>query len=533
MKTKLLLFFLIVAIVKIDAQQLIYNFSGNPIGLIKFNNNIFFNASSEGFGNEIWQTDGTISNATLLKDINPGNESSYSRLLNSSSAILNNKLYFIAKDGSSDGEIWKTDGTENGTTKVTSFINGRTLKLTTVGSYIYFLIKTIDDPLTSTLQVWRTDGTTGGTILVKENLPIWNTPTFEGKCNDTFIFTFQPPSTSNSRVWRSNGTLEGTFPITPEIDGNGSGGGTTALSQYIEHNNKLYFVSRNFLHETDGTLENTKKVGSLYEANTNLVAFSDVVEVNKNLYFMFYLQDNKSMSIWKFNPVSEDISIIYNNVFTAQYFSPSNLVKANNSLLFCASNKTEGGASLVSLDLANNAVSEVKTFSDVNIEKPLVFNKNFHTYTISKIRDNEYFIISGVDKGFKRKGWISNVVTHNIENISALDNVTYAITYNDYLYYSKDSKLWKYVNNLNTESIERKASLILYPNPSSDFIEINSSNEDKIDSIHVFDLNGKLVMNLSGYNNSNRIDISKLNQGTYIVEFKLNGASVSKKIIKK
>lgn len=103
----------------------------------------------------------------------------------------------------------------------------------------------------------------------------------------------------------------------------------------------------------------------------------------------------------------------------------------------------------------------------------------------------------------------------------------------DYLYYSKGGKLWKYVNNLNTESIERKASLILYPNPASDFIEIYSSNEDKIDSIHIFDLNGKLVMNLSWYNNSNRIDISKLNQGTYIVEFKLNGASVSKKIIKK
>ncbi|MCV9930805.1 T9SS type A sorting domain-containing protein [Flavobacterium sp. LS1R47] len=533
MKTKLLLFLLMFAIAKIDAQQLIYDFSGGSLGFVEFNNNIFFNAAKGDFGAEIWQTDGTTSNTTLLKDINQGKESSYFSSLKRSSAILNNKLYFIAKDGSSDGEIWKTDGTENGTTKVTNFINGRTLKLTSVGNYIYFLIRTTNDPLGSTLQVWKTNGTEGGTELVKDNLPIINTHSFEGECNNTFMFSFSSPgNTSYTRVWRSDGTSEGTFPITDNLDGNGTDWSTSTLSQYINYNNKLYFVSRYFLHETDGTLENTKKVGSLYVPSTTLVMHSDVIEANNNLYFMFFLNDSKSLSIWKFDPKNKNISIAYDNKYATQFFSPSNLSKTDNSLLFCSSNETEGGASLVSLNLSNNVVTEIKKFSDANVEKPLIFRKDFHAYTISKINSDEYFVVSGGDKDFKRKGWISNVVSHNTENISLLDDVTNAIAYNDYLYYSKDNKLWKYANNLNTELIESKASLILYPNPSYDFIQINSSNEDEIKGIRVFDLNGRLVINLSS-NNNNKIDVSKLSQGTYIVEFKFNGTLVSKKIVKK
>lgn len=530
MKTKLLLFLLTFVIIKIDAQQLIHEFSGVPLGFIKFKNNIFFEGYKQDSGREIWQSDGTPSNTTLLKDINSGSESgsTIQSSIKYASAVLNEKLYFIANDGSSNGEIWMTDGTANGTIKITNFLNGRVSKLTTVGNYIYFLIK-LDN---NTLQVWRTNGTVNGEVLVKDNLSIMNEPSFQGKCNDTFIFTFEAYGIGGTRVWRSNGTSEGTFPITENIDGNGSEEpGTSSLTQYIEHNNKLYFVSRYFLHETDGTLQNTKSVARLFQAQNDLVEYSNVIEVNNNLYFMFFSADKNILSIWKFDTVNRTSAEIYREQST-RYFSPSNFVKKDNSLIFCSSNSIGGGTSLVSLNLDNYSVSELKYFSDNDIELPPIFTKYFNVYTISKIRKDEYFITSAIDNDYNKKGWISNTALKTTENISALYNVKDSIVYNEELYYSKDNKLWKYVNNLNVGEIEDKPSFKLYPNPSSDFIQINGGNDDKVESIRVIDLNGRVVINLSNYND-NKIDISKLSQGTYIMELKLNGVLVNKKIVKK
>lgn len=100
---------------------------------------------------------------------------------------------------------------------------------------------------TNKFQVWKTDGTTNGTVFIKEISDYSNNSTFEGNCNNTFIFTIQVASTMNSRVWRSDGTADGTYPITQQMDGNGSdSGGTAGFTQYIVHNNKLYFVTRYF-----------------------------------------------------------------------------------------------------------------------------------------------------------------------------------------------------------------------------------------------------------------------------------------------
>ncbi|HBY67026.1 MAG TPA: hypothetical protein DEG69_04205, partial [Flavobacteriaceae bacterium] len=102
--------------------------------------------------------------------------------------------------------------------------------------------------------------------------------TFEGTSNDTFIFTFQTEGSNYSRVWRSDGTENGTFPITDEVDGNGSNGSTISPSEYVQYNNKLYFVTREYLYTTDGTLENTKIVSDLaHDTSANSVRFGDVI----------------------------------------------------------------------------------------------------------------------------------------------------------------------------------------------------------------------------------------------------------------
>lgn len=523
MKTKLLLFFLLFIINQTNAQQKIYDFSGHQWGFTKLNGKIIFESMQDDTGRELWQSDGTTANTKLLKDINPGSESSvYGNL--EKGARINNNLYFIAKDESSSGEIWKTDGTTVGTTKVTSFINGRTSTLTTVGNYIFFLVR-LD---IYTAQLWKTDGTAEGTVMLKDNLTAWNRSTFEGKCNNNFIFTISIDGGMNSVVWRSDGTSEGTYAITPAIDGNGSDPeGTTGLTQYIEHNNKLYFVSRNYLHETDGTLENTKIIGNVWSGQQNLAQYGSVIEANNDLYFMFFSAELNKLSIWKFDSVNKNVVEIYSKT-SSYYFPPSNLAKTDNSLLFSSPNGT-GGTSLVSLNLNNYKESSLGELSK-DIPKPPFFYYAFHASTIFKINDNESFMAS-VDQDTNSKGYILNLTLNSMQNIPALDNVLNIIQYDNNLYYSKDYALWKYTNNLSVPLIENKSSLVFYPNPSKDFINMQAENDYQVENIQIFDLNGRLVTNKTDFN-TDRIDISKLNQGSYILKAKVNGTVISKKIIK-
>ncbi|TDW52488.1 putative secreted protein (Por secretion system target) [Flavobacterium sp. 270] len=527
MKTKLLLLLLIFVIAKTDAQQQIYSFNSlTPLRFIEYKDNIFFLSGNDDTGRELWKSDGTTGGTSLVKDIYPGKENGGQDLLKKRSAILNDKLFFIGKDETSDGEIWKTDGTASGTIKVTNFLKGRVWTITAVGNSIYFLLKT-----ENILQVWKTDGSSEGTVLVKDNLPIWNEVTFEGKCNNTFIFTFQPYLSNNSRVWRSDGTADGTFAITGEIDGNGSGpGGTSALSQYIENGDKLYFVSRYSLFETDGTLNNTKAISSLWNAQATLVNYSTVIKVDNNLYFLFFAADNYRIEIWRYNLENKNTSVVYSG-FGSKYFFPSNAVKSDNSLLFCGPNNT-GGTSLLSMDLNNYSIAALQELSPA-APRPFIFFEDFNVATIYPINNNDYFITSAVDEKYERKGWIFNKDKHTAENISALNNVWDAIVYKNNLYYGKDNVFWKYANNLSTVSIDKQPLLSVYPNPSSDFVNINTNNDYTIESAQVFDLNGKLVSNISDYKN-NKVDISRLPNGIYNMQIKVNGSySVNKKIIKK
>ncbi|MFH6943136.1 T9SS type A sorting domain-containing protein [Flavobacterium sp. FlaQc-50] len=528
MQKKLLLLFLTFNLTVVNAQQEIYDFApGNPRGLIQFNDKIFLGGHQKSTGEEIWQSDGTMSNTSLLKDINPGGGTGLAVALQQGSTVLNNKLYFLSRDENSLGEIWKTDGTENGTEKVTNFINGRVLKLTTVGNLIYFVLKKDAEKI----EVWKTDGTTIGTVLVKDNLPSWGV-SFEGTCNTTFIFSSRPVKANNVRIWRSDGTAEGTFPITDEYDGNGSGsnngsGGTHMLTQFIESNGKLYFATRYFLFETDGTLENTKNVARV-RSQGELLNYDDIIAVNNDLYLVLFTASGfNNLVILKYNTLDKTITKVYEKNASA-YFFASNLVKIDNSLIFTTSNAT-AGTELVSLNLTDNTISNIKQLA-ASEDLKAIPALSVGNASIMKIRNDEYFILTGIDKDYKRKGWIFNSSTKATQNVSALDNIRQPLVYKENLYYFKDTKFCRYANNLSTIDFDKKQSVVFYPNPSSDIMQLNVENSSEVENISVFDLNGKLLQTLS---NSSKIDISKLPKGVYTAQIKWNGTLINKKIIKK
>lgn len=531
MKTKLLLFFLAFYISNTYSQQMIYDFSpGAPQYINKFADKLFLEGYDTNNGRALWQSDGTSENTFLLKDTHTRTENIST--IKTGSAVLNNTLYFIAADENSTGEIWKT--TANGAEKVTSFIDGRVTTLTVVGNNIYFLMKKENDKL----DVWKTDGTTSGTILVTEISSIWNTPSFQGQCNNTFMFAIQPAGTSNSRVWRSDGTSQGTFPVTEEMDGNGSGlvngsGGSSMLTQFIEFNDKIYFSSRHYLYESDGTLENTKNVATVRNPLFGgLVHFDDVIAVDNNLYLMFvsvkaFSNVTNTITLLKFDTVNKTIATVYEKN-TDEYFSPSNLTKIDNGIVFTTSNATLG-TELVSLNLADNTISNIgQLAAAADLQMPSVALPNTIS-SIVKINNNEYFVYGARDKSNNRKGWIYKSDIKTLENITDLDNVFIPFEFNNFLYYSKGNKLWKYAKNLGTEFITKELQLTIHPNPSSDYVRINTINNEQVENIQVFDINGKLVISKS---NSSEINISNLSKGVYFAKIQIDGKLINKKIIK-
>jgi ELWxxDGT repeat protein len=92
-----------------------FNYVIPGISFPELNGKLYFAASGNDSGSvndiELWATDGTTGGTQLLKDINPGVNSSAISYLTK----FNDKLFFQATDGVSGRELWMSDGTAEGT----------------------------------------------------------------------------------------------------------------------------------------------------------------------------------------------------------------------------------------------------------------------------------------------------------------------------------------------------------------------------------------------------------------------------------
>jgi ELWxxDGT repeat protein len=117
-------------------------------------------------GYELWRVRGD-GRAELLKDINAGAGNSSPKVL----AGLGNVLLLTADDGITGRELWRTDGTAEGTVQLRDIWPGASSSspahLITVGNYELF---TADDGTTGR-ELWGTDGTASGTVRLQDINP--------------------------------------------------------------------------------------------------------------------------------------------------------------------------------------------------------------------------------------------------------------------------------------------------------------------------------------------------------------------------
>jgi len=178
--------------------------SSTPSLLQAVNGVLLFDARDVNHGIELWTTDGTAAGTRLLTDINPGPTSSQP----GPRILYKNRLLFAADDGTNGRELWSTDGTAAGTRMIKDISPGSGSSnpgyFVILGDNVYFLAAN---------GLWKTDGTDAGTVKVASvsgrNLAVSGSKLFfEG-------FT----SATSWELWVSDGSDSGTHMVTEILSG--------------------------------------------------------------------------------------------------------------------------------------------------------------------------------------------------------------------------------------------------------------------------------------------------------------------------
>ena len=214
---------------------------------VEYDGSLYFAADDGIHGTELWKSDGTEEGTQMVADVNQiepldpfatyDTEGSFPIGL----TLFNDELYFTANTELGD-ELWKTDGTEAGTQLVADINPGE------ADSFPFFMTEFRDELYFGALgsfdegyELWKTDGTEAGTQLVADVLP------GDGNSIPTHLYVFQDElyfsaagSGENYELWKSDGTEEGTVLVR---DIQQEPGFASFPESFFEFNEELYFIA--------------------------------------------------------------------------------------------------------------------------------------------------------------------------------------------------------------------------------------------------------------------------------------------------
>ncbi len=301
---------------------------------VPFQGELFFSAS-DGSRFELWKTNGTSAGTLRALDVNTRpNGTGLGGM-----AVLGDRILFVgssARDPARPNAIYSTDGTLDGTELVADFADGSSpgpcpgacaawppSDFVVVGNVLYF----IASDGTTGLELWRTDGTPDGTRMVKDICP--------GACN-AFPFSdglsmvdglllqvlngqllfFADDGIHGSELWTSDGTLAGTRLVADLNTGSGSSswGYGMAVSQ-----NVAFFPADDGAHgsqlwRSDGTQAGTFRVPDLNPAQPS-GGPDRIVFSGDNVFFVTGRQD-QPLSLWRTTAAGLSPTLLSTSVYS-------------------------------------------------------------------------------------------------------------------------------------------------------------------------------------------------------------------------
>ncbi|MCP3142247.1 MYXO-CTERM sorting domain-containing protein [Pyxidicoccus xibeiensis] len=175
----------------------------------------WFNAPTGVMGVEPHITDGTPGGTRILKDINEGPRESFA----TDFVPMGGLTYFRATDRAAGSELWKSDGTADGTQLVVNMGPGDTVPIYLFPwkGHVYFWPLGIGWGT----RLYRSDGTANGTELVSSAVSYGQGEREFVGWGDFLFFAATAPS-GDVELWRTDGTSQGTVLVADLNPGNAS-----------------------------------------------------------------------------------------------------------------------------------------------------------------------------------------------------------------------------------------------------------------------------------------------------------------------
>lgn len=280
-----------------------------PAAKCVYNGYVYFSAAT-GASNtdrELWRSDGTDAGTTLVKDINPAAGASGNPF---GMIVFNNTLFFSANDGTNGTELWKSDGTTVGTVMLKDIVSGanssQPAEFTLFNNALYFTVTNSAD--SKKFALWKTDGTAGGTVVVKDiNTVTSFADIVKLKVSGTKLFFWAVTDAEGREPWVSDGTTAGTNLIKDIFTGStGSPGPSVDYDYTADGNGVVYFkaagntgLTDRELWKSDGTAAGTVLVKDIYPGtSTSELDGSSKVMLNGILYFTA-ADPNLGRELWR------------------------------------------------------------------------------------------------------------------------------------------------------------------------------------------------------------------------------------------
>ncbi|MFV0472303.1 MAG: T9SS type A sorting domain-containing protein [Paludibacteraceae bacterium] len=525
--------------------------TSNPMFFTEYNNQLYFSArgtSVSGIGRELYKTDGTQAGTGLVMDLNPNYSGSSSDPSNFT--VFNGELYFTAEDGVHGRELFKTDGTtihlvkdiHVGTGFSTNH-SGNMMAMYEADGALYFFAEDLPG---EGYDLWKTDGTEQGTVKVLE----LNTNESSGlklrfkKLGNLLCFVKNDQNTNHNEIYAYNPTTNTATSVLDAYPSNN----TSGYGYFTLFDNKLFVVADK-LYYTDGTTTNSVALGA-----TGITAFDKLTVLNNELFFFGKSATYGNQDLYKcYYSLSEHdykVELVYNfNAGGSNFLNPIGiltdvgteiLIGLNNKLYFAAREQTSPNGGVVyqiyETDGTTTQVAIPVTYSGSPTSRSI--------HPITPFGNKLYFQMSGDNS--PKQLWEANP---SDATFTQLTSDTGPPTqpreifprpmkvWNNSLYLEGNTlaegyELWKFTaDELSTanESIEVRVGV--HPNPFTTFITLNVENiTDFTVSVH----------NIAGQSvkfdiQNNRINFGILPQGIYYLTLlnKTTNKQFTEKIIRK
>lgn len=191
--------------------SLLFYYAGIPLP----DGKLLFPGHDDDHGFELWVTDGTTAGTSRVKDINPGTSTSFGSPFPAFQGFdFNGKAYFLANDGTNGPQLWTSDGTEAGT------VQFATINPANTSGAVTMLWSKNDDKfiVTGNTGLLGSDGTIAGTSVIHTGEYAWaHIPGLNYHTADNGYMYFSALENSDWKLYRTMGTQASTQLVIEDV----------------------------------------------------------------------------------------------------------------------------------------------------------------------------------------------------------------------------------------------------------------------------------------------------------------------------